>query len=205
MKFTWKWNMWPAGGQTNSFRRQTIWIVLTHLSFWYPQEPGRVEKPRSFARWESSTGEVSPRTRGEDSPNASIRTSSQPSRPWQRLWACWESPTPTHRTRYIHTHAHSWCVFKETGPAQHVIVCKHLLVFSFWTHHHANRQQRNSSCSVWDILLQIYAKWLQDVNTFQVTQLEGGYADAIRRLWADNGIQACYQRRCEYQLLDSTE
>ncbi|XP_041861329.1 guanine nucleotide-binding protein subunit alpha-11-like [Melanotaenia boesemani] len=50
-----------------------------------------------------------------------------------------------------------------------------------------------------------YAKWLQDVNTVQVTQLERGYVDAIRRLWADSGIRICYSRRCEYQLLDSTE
>eukprot|EP00064_Thunnus_orientalis_P010459 superscaffoldBa00001425_g10485 len=52
---------------------------------------------------------------------------------------------------------------------------------------------------------EIYAKWLQDVNTVQITQLERGYVDAIRRLWADSGIRVCYSRRCEYQLLDSTE
>lgn len=52
---------------------------------------------------------------------------------------------------------------------------------------------------------QIYAKWLQEVDTVRVTQLERGYVDAIRRLWADMGIRVCYSRRCEYQLLDSTE
>ncbi|XP_036970330.1 guanine nucleotide-binding protein subunit alpha-11-like [Acanthopagrus latus] len=52
---------------------------------------------------------------------------------------------------------------------------------------------------------EIYAKWLQDVNTVQITTLERGYIDAIRRLWADIGIRVCYSRRCEYQLLDSTE
>ncbi|XP_068563355.1 guanine nucleotide-binding protein subunit alpha-15.1 [Cebidichthys violaceus] len=52
---------------------------------------------------------------------------------------------------------------------------------------------------------EIYAKWLQDVNTVQVSQLERGYVDAVRRLWADSGIRVCYSRRCEYQLLDSTE
>ncbi|XP_026200989.1 guanine nucleotide-binding protein subunit alpha-11-like isoform X2 [Anabas testudineus] len=50
-----------------------------------------------------------------------------------------------------------------------------------------------------------YAQKLQEVNTVQITQLEPGYVDAIRRLWADSGIRACYSRRCEYQLLDSTE
>lgn len=52
---------------------------------------------------------------------------------------------------------------------------------------------------------EVYASWLQDVNTVQVTQLDRGYVDAIRRLWADSGIRVCYSRRCEYQLLDSTE
>ncbi|XP_070765107.1 guanine nucleotide-binding protein subunit alpha-14-like [Enoplosus armatus] len=52
---------------------------------------------------------------------------------------------------------------------------------------------------------EIYAKWLQDVNIVQITQLERGYVDAIRRLWADSGIRVCYSRRCKYQLLDSTE
>uniref|UniRef100_A0A3P8UD36 Guanine nucleotide-binding protein subunit alpha n=1 Tax=Amphiprion percula TaxID=161767 RepID=A0A3P8UD36_AMPPE len=52
---------------------------------------------------------------------------------------------------------------------------------------------------------EVYANWLQDVNTVQVTQLDRGYVDAIRRLWADSGIRVCYSRRCEYQLLDSTE
>lgn len=39
----------------------------------------------------------------------------------------------------------------------------------------------------------------------EVVQLERSYVDAIRRLWADSGIRVCYNRRCEYQLLDSTE
>lgn len=52
---------------------------------------------------------------------------------------------------------------------------------------------------------EIYAKRLEDVSIVQVTQLEQGHVDAIRRLWADSGIRACYSRRCEYQLLDSTE
>ncbi|KAM6921087.1 guanine nucleotide-binding protein subunit alpha-14-like [Xenentodon cancila] len=52
---------------------------------------------------------------------------------------------------------------------------------------------------------EMFVKWLQDVNTVQVSQLERGYVEAIRRLWADPGIRICYSRRCEYQLLDSTE
>lgn len=46
---------------------------------------------------------------------------------------------------------------------------------------------------------------MRDVITVQVTQLERGYVEALRRLWADMGIRICYSRRCEYQLLDSTE
>ncbi|KAF6721415.1 Guanine nucleotide-binding protein subunit alpha-15 [Oryzias melastigma] len=52
---------------------------------------------------------------------------------------------------------------------------------------------------------EMYATWLQDVNTAQITRLEWRYVDAIHRLWGDTGIQICYSRRCEYQLLDSTE
>ncbi|XP_042337228.1 guanine nucleotide-binding protein subunit alpha-11-like [Plectropomus leopardus] len=52
---------------------------------------------------------------------------------------------------------------------------------------------------------EIYAKWLQDINTVQISQMDKGYVDAIRRLWADSGLRVCYSRRCEYQLLDSTE
>ncbi|XP_047443502.1 guanine nucleotide-binding protein subunit alpha-11-like [Mugil cephalus] len=52
---------------------------------------------------------------------------------------------------------------------------------------------------------EIYAKWLQDVNTVHITQLESRYVDAIGRLWTDPGIRVCYSRRSEYQLLDSTE
>ncbi|XP_028299324.1 guanine nucleotide-binding protein subunit alpha-11-like isoform X1 [Gouania willdenowi] len=52
---------------------------------------------------------------------------------------------------------------------------------------------------------EMYAKRVQEVDTVQVTQFERRYVDAIRRLWADSGIRVCYSRRCEYQLLDSTE
>ncbi|XP_057696838.1 guanine nucleotide-binding protein subunit alpha-11-like [Corythoichthys intestinalis] len=52
---------------------------------------------------------------------------------------------------------------------------------------------------------EFYARKVHTVNTVQVTKLERDYVDAIRRLWADSGIRVCYSRRCEYQLLDSTE
>lgn len=52
---------------------------------------------------------------------------------------------------------------------------------------------------------EMYAKWVHEVETAQITHMERAYVDAIRRLWADSGVRVCYSRRCEYQLLDSTE
>ncbi|XP_056303722.1 guanine nucleotide-binding protein subunit alpha-11-like isoform X2 [Danio aesculapii] len=50
-----------------------------------------------------------------------------------------------------------------------------------------------------------YGQQFKNVEIRQVTQLDRMYVEAIRRLWADAGIRACYCRRREYQLLDSTE
>lgn len=36
-----------------------------------------------------------------------------------------------------------------------------------------------------------------------VTSLEESYMKAIQTLWSDSGIQECYNRRREYQLIDS--
>ncbi|XP_061680696.1 guanine nucleotide-binding protein subunit alpha-11-like [Syngnathoides biaculeatus] len=52
---------------------------------------------------------------------------------------------------------------------------------------------------------EFYASKIENVNTVQITKLERDHVDAIRRLWADSGVRVCYSRRCEYQLLDSTE
>ncbi|XP_036409660.1 guanine nucleotide-binding protein subunit alpha-11-like [Megalops cyprinoides] len=52
---------------------------------------------------------------------------------------------------------------------------------------------------------QLYAQWVQDVDPWQVNELEPRYVDAIRHLWADGGVRVCYGRRREFQLLDSTE
>ncbi|XP_061097749.1 guanine nucleotide-binding protein subunit alpha-14-like isoform X2 [Conger conger] len=52
---------------------------------------------------------------------------------------------------------------------------------------------------------QLYSQWIQDVKPQQVSTLEARHADAIRRLWSDAGIRACYSRRREFKLLDSTE
>lgn len=36
-----------------------------------------------------------------------------------------------------------------------------------------------------------------------VTALDEQYLKAMKILWSDNGIQQCYSRRKEYQLIDS--
>lgn len=38
-----------------------------------------------------------------------------------------------------------------------------------------------------------------------VMTFETQFADAIANLWKDSGIQACYDRRREYQLTDSAK
>jgi len=38
-----------------------------------------------------------------------------------------------------------------------------------------------------------------------VTTFEQQFVDAIKALWADSGIQECYDRRREYQLTDSAK
>jgi len=38
-----------------------------------------------------------------------------------------------------------------------------------------------------------------------VSTFERQYVDAIQSLWADAGIQECYDRRREYQLTDSAK
>ncbi|XP_051977807.1 guanine nucleotide-binding protein subunit alpha-11-like [Xyrauchen texanus] len=52
---------------------------------------------------------------------------------------------------------------------------------------------------------EIYGQQFQEVDICQMTHLDRTYVEAIRRLWSDAGIKACYGRRREYQLLDSTE
>ncbi|XP_059425578.1 guanine nucleotide-binding protein subunit alpha-11-like isoform X1 [Carassius carassius] len=52
---------------------------------------------------------------------------------------------------------------------------------------------------------EIYGKQFQEVEIRQMAHLDRMYVDAIHRLWADEGIKACYSRRREFQLLDSTD
>uniref|UniRef100_A0A8D0GYJ5 Guanine nucleotide-binding protein subunit alpha n=1 Tax=Sphenodon punctatus TaxID=8508 RepID=A0A8D0GYJ5_SPHPU len=48
-----------------------------------------------------------------------------------------------------------------------------------------------------------HAELVLGVDAYKVATLDLPYASAIESLWKDAGMQACYQRRWEYHLLDS--
>ncbi|XP_076140438.1 guanine nucleotide-binding protein subunit alpha-14-like [Alosa pseudoharengus] len=50
-----------------------------------------------------------------------------------------------------------------------------------------------------------YAQMLSGVQAESVTSLEPQMAAAIKRVWADQGLQQCYERRREFQLSDSAK
>uniref|UniRef100_A0A4W5Q6F2 Guanine nucleotide binding protein (G protein), alpha 14 n=1 Tax=Hucho hucho TaxID=62062 RepID=A0A4W5Q6F2_9TELE len=54
-------------------------------------------------------------------------------------------------------------------------------------------------------VFQSHAEKLSRVETDILTNLEPWQVDGIRRLWSDQGMQKCYERRREYQLSDSTK
>lgn len=49
------------------------------------------------------------------------------------------------------------------------------------------------------------AELIKSIEYETVTTFESPYVDAIKDLWADAGIQECYDRRREYQLTDSAK
>uniref|UniRef100_A0A2D4KF63 Guanine nucleotide-binding protein subunit alpha n=1 Tax=Micrurus paraensis TaxID=1970185 RepID=A0A2D4KF63_9SAUR len=49
------------------------------------------------------------------------------------------------------------------------------------------------------------SRMIEDVQADKIESLERKYAEAIKRLWEDPGIQECYHRRREYQLSDSAK
>ncbi|XP_041431486.1 guanine nucleotide-binding protein subunit alpha-14 isoform X1 [Xenopus laevis] len=46
---------------------------------------------------------------------------------------------------------------------------------------------------------------IREVEVDKVSSLERKHVEAIKKLWEDEGIQECYDRRREYQLSDSTK
>jgi len=53
--------------------------------------------------------------------------------------------------------------------------------------------------------LQEFSKLVRDVDYETVSTFDVQYVEAIQSLWADDGIQECYDRRREYQLTDSAK
>lgn len=49
------------------------------------------------------------------------------------------------------------------------------------------------------------ADLVRNVDFETVTSFEPPFVQAIKDLWADAGIQECYDRRREYQLTDSAK
>lgn len=60
-------------------------------------------------------------------------------------------------------------------------------------------------CFIFFLLLQERAELVRDIDYETVTSFEDPYVSAIKGLWADSGIQECYDRRREYQLTDSAK
>ena len=46
---------------------------------------------------------------------------------------------------------------------------------------------------------------IRQVDHETVTSFDQQYVEAIKFLWADSGLQECYDRRREYQLTDSAK
>lgn len=46
---------------------------------------------------------------------------------------------------------------------------------------------------------------LNKVTPETVLTLEAEYAEAIKSVWKDQGLQKCFERRREFQLSDSTK
>ncbi|KAL0192451.1 hypothetical protein M9458_010747 [Cirrhinus mrigala] len=50
-----------------------------------------------------------------------------------------------------------------------------------------------------------YAAMFNSVIPETVQSIEPKHAEAIKRLWGDEGLQKCFERRREFQLSDSTK
>lgn len=49
-----------------------------------------------------------------------------------------------------------------------------------------------------------HSHMIKELEAYKITTLDRHHADAIKSLWNDLGVRICYERRREYQLLDST-
>lgn len=53
--------------------------------------------------------------------------------------------------------------------------------------------------------MQELGELVMSIDYETVSSFEDPYLNAIKTLWADAGIQECYDRRREYQLTDSAK
>jgi len=44
-----------------------------------------------------------------------------------------------------------------------------------------------------------------DVNEEEIAELSDHHYEALKILWADSGVQDCYERRREFQISDSAK
>jgi hypothetical protein len=54
-------------------------------------------------------------------------------------------------------------------------------------------------------IFQENARLIKTVDYENVSTFEGAFVQACKKLWADPGIEECYDRRREYQLTDSAK
>lgn len=50
-----------------------------------------------------------------------------------------------------------------------------------------------------------HSELINSINFEVVTTFESQYVKAIKALWADSGVRHCYDRKREYQLIDSAK
>ena len=93
------------------------------------------------------------------------------------------SHTPTH-----YTHTHLTPHTSHIHPTQALVEAMETL----------NIQYTNTD-------LKEQAQDLQSVNSDTAVSLSPSHSPVIRSLWADPGLQSCYERRREFQLSDSAK
>jgi len=52
---------------------------------------------------------------------------------------------------------------------------------------------------------QTNAKIIDDVDHEEASEISDSQYHALRSLWADTGVQSCYERRREFQISDSAK
>ncbi|CAM2094794.1 unnamed protein product [Caretta caretta] len=70
--------------------------------------------------------------------------------------------------------------------------------------HYTSEQNKEALRKCWS-RSEENAQLIREVEVDRVTALERKQVEAIKKLWADPGIQECYDRRREYQLSDSAK